>query len=146
MVICHKQNSIVIYANSLLAANVASKLSALSYICMVAFVAVVKQVNNMKTGDILYANLGWSAGIPTWWKVVKATAKSVWIHRLKSYVTSDDGYGQNGYKMPMVDSLDDDCRTIMRRVAVTRYGEEVRINNYSTASIWDGNAHAFYTD
>lgn len=98
----------------------------------------------MEKGTILYANLGWSMGIPAWYEVIKATAKTVTVRRLADRTVSDDGYGQNGYKMPVLGMWHPyDSEPMVRKV--TESGS-VKVGYSAYASPWDGSEKAFYTD
>lgn len=98
----------------------------------------------MEKGTILYANLGWSAGIPAWYEVIKATAKTVTVRRLADRIVSHDGYGQNGYKMPILGwEHPYDNKPMVRKV--TESGS-VKVGYSAYAYPWDGEKKAFYTD
>ncbi len=56
--------------------------------------------NPYRRGDILVSNAGYTQIIPEFWEVVKVSPKSVLVKKLESRISSHDGYGQSGYKVP----------------------------------------------
>lgn len=104
----------------------------------------------MKVGDILYANLGCTMGIPTWYKVTKVTKSTAWFRVLKSHSISDDGYGQNGEAMPNVNEFEDREPEMKARIKQCIYPwgsyEAVKVGYNKHATLWDGEPKMYYTD
>ena len=50
---------------------------------------------------ITFCNGGCTMQLPTFYKVVKRTEKTVWLIELESQLVEHDGYGQVGHKIPV---------------------------------------------
>ena len=51
--------------------------------------------------QIVFCMGGCTMQLPTWYKVVKLTKKTVWLQELQSHLVSADKWGQAGKKMPL---------------------------------------------
>tara|TARA_R100000654_G_C2621171_1_gene118492 strand:+ start:68 stop:451 length:384 start_codon:yes stop_codon:yes gene_type:complete len=51
--------------------------------------------------QICYSCEGCTMVLPTWYKVVKLTKKTVWFQELEDSMLEHDGYGQAGRKIPV---------------------------------------------
>ena len=58
----------------------------------------------MKVGDIIVYAYHYSARIPEFARVVKCTSKTVWLEHVGKKWLSNDGYGQNGLRVPDFDA------------------------------------------
>lgn len=94
-----------------------------------------------KVGDILDASFQYTAKFARLYYVVRRTASSIWVVQLKTKVVNDDGYGQNGSVMPILE-LPENAKTIMGRI--TPRGS-VKIDD-SLASLWNGKPVDFWSD
>jgi len=105
--------------------------------------------NPYKVGDILYANVGYSSGIPEWFKVIRTTPTMVICKRLDDRVVSDDGYMQNGTKMPVVDRFmtrwGEELPAVKMTVKNSKWGYYASYDRHAFDK-WDGNPKDFYTD
>lgn len=87
-------------------------------------------------GDILSCGWGYDQTRYDFYQVVGVTAKSVKIRQIaKTYITNH-GNGCTTV-MPVKDSFTGDPLT--KRVGDSEAGYAVRISNYSSARLWDGN-------
>ena len=62
---------------------------------------IVQKPNKFKVGQITFCNGGCTMQLPTFYKVVKRTEKTVWLIELESQLVEHDGYGQVGHKIPV---------------------------------------------
>ena len=63
---------------------------------------IIQKPNKFKVGQITFCNGGCTMQLPTFYKVVKRTEKTVWLIELESQLIEDsDGYGQEGHKIPV---------------------------------------------
>lgn len=93
-------------------------------------------------GDILEASFQYTARIPYFYEVVRRTAATIYCKRLKKKSVSDDGYGQNGSCMPIINEYDGDKIYSGR---INKRSKYVKIND-CLASLWDGKPSDYYTD
>ena len=57
---------------------------------------IVQKPNKFEVGQITFCNGGCTMQLPTFYKVVKRTEKTVWLIELESQLVEHDGYGQVG--------------------------------------------------
>ena len=62
---------------------------------------IVQKPNKFEVGQITFCNGGCTMQLPTFYKVVKRTEKTVWLIELESQLIEHDGYGQVGHKIPV---------------------------------------------
>ena len=62
---------------------------------------IVQKPNKFEVGQITFCNGGCTMQLPTFYKVVKRTEKTVWLIELESQLVEHDGYGQVGHKIPV---------------------------------------------
>lgn len=92
-----------------------------------------------KVGDILSSDWGYEQTRYTFYQVVGVTAKSVKLRKIaKVYVTRSGG----GYAtvMPVPGNFVDDDKPMTKRVGPSYRGTgySVKITDYASASLWDG--------
>lgn len=99
-----------------------------------------------KVGDVLVSTWGCGMTIVDFYKVIKATDKSVSIQHLKSKIVSADEWGQSGYVVPD-DSNENDSQSklLRRKIRTTSFGDCILISNYQSAILWDGKPKNFNT-
>ena len=76
------------------------------------------------------------------------TAKTVWVESIGKIWQSHDGYGQNGFRMPDLDSKPTPVKGSFRIKQMSfnkEYKEYITING-CTAVLWDGEPVEEYTD
>jgi hypothetical protein len=98
------------------------------------------EVQGFQTGDVVFLSWGYSMVLPTWWKVVKGAGpgKFAQIQRLESVlVQNQDGYGQQGRKLPQLDNLEPRYPVERRKVSL-RNGVLGVKTEYGEARLWDG--------
>ena len=61
----------------------------------------IKQTKTFEVGQIAYCNGGCTMQLPTFYKVVKRTDKTVWLQEIANQLIEHDGYGQRGRKIPV---------------------------------------------
>lgn len=95
---------------------------------------------NFNVGDVLVSTFGYNRTINEFFLVARKTDKTIWVHPLKSRVTSHDGYMQNGYEVPTNELYG--SRLVMCRInkwdAIAPYGH--------IAYRWDGKPKCFTSD
>lgn len=100
----------------------------------------------MKVGDIITYAHHYSARIPEFARVIKATEKSVWLEHLDKKWVSHDGYGQNGDRVPNLDGPTRPFKGCFR-IKTRKDGTEfIKVNSYCYGYIWDGTPEAEWTD
>ena len=62
---------------------------------------IVQKPNKFVVGQITFCNGGCTVQLPTFYKVVKRTLKTVWLIELESQLIEHEGYGQIGHKIPV---------------------------------------------
>ena len=62
---------------------------------------IVQKPNKFEVDQITFCNGGCTMQLPTFYKVVKRTEKTVWFIELESQLIEHDGYGQVGHKIPV---------------------------------------------
>ena len=62
---------------------------------------IVQKPNKFMVGQIAFCNAGCTMQLPTFYKIIKLTKKTVWLVELESQLVEDDGYGQEGYTIPI---------------------------------------------
>lgn len=95
-----------------------------------------------EVGDILDASFVYSAKIPHFFKITRRTASTIWAVELGQKITRHDGYGQNGYCVPVEDEIKNNGKEVRGKINKNHY---LKLNN-STAHLWDGEEVDFYTD
>ena len=60
-----------------------------------------EQAKAFEKDQIVFCMGGCSMQLPTWYKVVKLTKKTVWLQELQDHLISADHWGQAGKKMPL---------------------------------------------
>ena len=61
----------------------------------------VQKPKRFMVGQIAFCNGGCTMQLPTFYRVVKLTQKTVWLQELHSHLIEDDGYAQIGNKIPI---------------------------------------------
>ena len=61
----------------------------------------IKQTKTFEVGQIAYCNGGCTMQLPTFYKVVRRTDKTVWLQEIDNQLIEHDGYGQRGRKIPV---------------------------------------------
>ena len=97
-------------------------------------------------GDILVASFQYSAKIPYFYKVVRKTKSMVFTIKLSKKNVSDDGYGQNGTCVPVVDSDPENGKIYKGRISTGRISHNYLKLDGCLAKLWDGEPVDFYTD
>lgn len=103
---------------------------------------------HFKVGDILVYCHTYNACYPQFVRITKMTAKTVWVESIGKIWQSHDGYGQNGFRMPDLDSKPTPVKGSFR-IKQMRFGKENK--EYITihgcmAVLWDGEPVEEYTD
>ena len=62
---------------------------------------IVQKLKRFMVGQIAFCNGGCTMQLPTFYRVVKLTQKTVWLQELHSHLIEDDGYAQIGNKIPI---------------------------------------------
>ena len=62
---------------------------------------IAQKPNKFIVGEIAFCNGGCTMQLPTFYKVVRRTKKTIWLVELESQLVEDDGYGQVGNKIPV---------------------------------------------
>ncbi len=100
----------------------------------------------MKVGDIIVYTYHYSARIPEFARVVKCTPKTVWLEHVGKKWLSNDGYGQNGLRVPDFDVPTTPFKK-SHRIHVRKDGSEyIKIGSYCIGELWTGNPENEYTD
>lgn len=100
----------------------------------------------MKIGTILSGAFQYSARIPYFYRVIKATDKTVWLEELETYVFTSDSCGQNGQKMPDLVSPGTPLKKSFRIKKTTDGREYIKKDSYCFLSVWNGKPEDYYTD
>ena len=115
-----------------------------------------------QVGDILVASWGYDQTNIDFYKVVKATEKSVWLQQVNSQIVDNSNVGQDKvvptdsseYRVRNWDEEADEWGNVNHYITkthpVNRYkihsdysdGYYVRLNSYSFARLWDGKPEA----
>ena len=61
----------------------------------------ITQPTRFEVGQIAFCNGGCTMQLPTFYKVVRRTAKTVWLQEIQNQLIEHDGYGQAGRKIPV---------------------------------------------
>lgn len=61
----------------------------------------IQQTKTFEVGQIAYCNGGCTMQLPTFYKVVRRTDKTVWLQEIANQLIEHDGYGQKGRKIPV---------------------------------------------
>ena len=62
----------------------------------------IKQTKTFEVGQIAYCNGGCTMQLPTFYKVVKRTDKTVWLQEIANQLIEHDGYGQGVAKFLLI--------------------------------------------
>lgn len=62
---------------------------------------IVQKPNKFIVGQIAFCNGGCTMQLPTFYKVVRLTKKTVWLIELQDHLIEHDGYSQVGTKIPV---------------------------------------------
>ena len=87
-----------------------------------------------KVNDILVSSFGYNCTLVEFYKVVKATDKTLWLKELKWKFTEDDGYGQAGKVIPE----DVEIGSIIMKRQPSEGMESVKISSCERAYMWNG--------
>lgn len=96
----------------------------------------------VQVGTVLVSNIGYSMILPVFYRVVRRTAKTMWVKRIRSIDVNDDGHGFTGYSYA---DLSDDS---WMRAGKSEYissrlnGSYLHVNNH-LANVWDGSRRRF---
>lgn len=97
--------------------------------------------NLFRVGDILDASFQYNAKIPEFFKVVRKTPSMIECVKLNKKNVTDDGYGQNGTCIPVLDEIVNENKKYKGRISKGR----VKIDG-CRAKLWNGQPVDFYTD
>ena len=61
----------------------------------------IEQTKTFEVGQIAFCNGGCTMQLPTFYKVVRRTDKTVWLQEIADQLIEDHGYGQKGRKIPV---------------------------------------------
>jgi len=61
----------------------------------------ITKPTEFEVGQIAYCNGGCTMQLPTFYKIVKRTEKTVWLQEIQNQLIEHDGYGQAGRKIPV---------------------------------------------
>ena len=61
----------------------------------------IQQTKTFEVGQIAFCNGGCTMQLPTFYKVVKRTDKTVWLQEIADQLIEHDGFGQKGRKIPV---------------------------------------------
>ena len=62
---------------------------------------IVQKPNRFIEGQIAFCNGGCTMQLPTFYKVVRRTQKTIWLIEIEGQLVEHDGYGQVGHKIPV---------------------------------------------
>jgi hypothetical protein len=83
-------------------------------------------------GDILVSSWGYDQTNIDYYKIVRKSAGSVWIQKLKKQYLEQTGWAH--YKVVPTDEFATETQLMKRYKA----GDSVKISNYAWAYLWDG--------
>ena len=61
----------------------------------------IQQPKAFEVGQIAFCNGGCTMQLPTFYKVVRKTDKTVWLQEIADQLIEHDGFGQKGRKIPV---------------------------------------------
>ncbi len=96
----------------------------------------------IQLGTVLVANHGYTMILPVFYRVVRRTAKTMWVTEIKSVDVPDDEHGFTGYSYA---DLSDDSWMIAPKSScssVRLNGSYIKITGHY-AKVWDGNRCRF---
>ena len=107
-----------------------------------------KPPTKFEVGQIAFCLGGYSMRLPSFYRILRRTEKTVWLAEIHSQLIEDiDGFGQVGYMIP-IDFIKGDV--FYRRIQYSKYGdfdlkeEYAYKNNFGKIiSPWDGTAKLF---
>ena len=105
---------------------------------------------SIKVGDILAGTWGYSMTIPCFYKVTKITPTGCKVVQLAKYMcrSTDGGYNQQGYELPLKTLKERDAKEQLARF-IEKWGEYKIGSKYDARHIrpWDGQPiYADYCD
>ena len=62
---------------------------------------IVQKPNKFMVGQIAFCNGGCTMQLPTFYKIIRRTQKTIWLVEIANQLVEDDGYGQEGHKIPV---------------------------------------------
>ena len=62
---------------------------------------IVQKPNKFMVGQIAFCNGGCTMQLPTFYKIIRRTQKTIWLVEIENQLVEDDGYGQEGHKIPV---------------------------------------------
>ena len=86
----------------------------------------------LKEGDILVSSWGYDQTNIDYYKIVRKSAGSVWIQKLKKEYLEQTGWAH--YKVVPSDEFASETELVKRY----KTGDNVKISNYAWAYLWDG--------
>ena len=93
----------------------------------------------IKKGDIFVEHWGYDQTNADYYKVLKATAKTVILRQLATKTTPDKEPGaMTGTNVPIKNKWERDSKPFRRTVYLYMGRPHVRIRSYSSAELWDG--------
>lgn len=100
--------------------------------------------------QIVFCNGGCTMQLPTWYKVIKLTRKTVWFQKLQSHLVTADKWGQAGKKMPL-DIPDTSEPVFSKRIKNWNNSKGYRtddqeyayIEYWGTVEPWDGTPQTY---
>ena len=96
----------------------------------------------VQPGTVLVANHGYTMILPVFYRVVRRTAKTMWVAEIKSIDCPDDGHGFTGYSY--ADLSDDSWMTAPKSACSSARlnGRYLKVDGHY-AKVWDGNRCRF---
>jgi hypothetical protein len=89
-------------------------------------------VKTLKEGDILASSWGYDQTNIDFYKIVKKSASSVWIQKLKKQYLEQTGWAH--YKVVPLEEFATETQLVKRY----KTGEYVSVSSYAIAKLWDG--------
>lgn len=96
-------------------------------------------MSGFHVNDILVCSYGYNCTLVSFYRVLRVTKASVVLQQIKWKFAEDDGYGQVGKVVPIIEQVTLDP-PITRRFKPTydNTGFYVMIDKYAYAYLWDG--------
>ena len=103
---------------------------------------IFQKPNRFIVGQIAFCNGGCTMQLPSFYRVVRRSPKTIWLVELESQLIEHDGYGQVGHKIP-VDIEKAKGKVFYRRVQNWKsisdeFQEFVYQRNWGIIEPWDG--------
>jgi len=103
-------------------------------------VTTLLQTDRFEVGQIVCSSFGYDMTIVEYYVVTRMTKASIWLQRINTIVTGDDGRGE-GKAMPDMEGfdslLDFPCPDLRKKIQVSD-GKQYVSDTIKAFSIWDG--------